>query len=88
MSSRSTIRKRLIVSTYYCAWWNVENLFDEEFAPDRSDKLQRAIGRDLVGWTPQLRDTKTGGLASVIARMNSGTGPDLLGVCEGRTNAS
>lgn len=71
-----------MVSSYYVAWWNVENLFDEELAPGRSEKLQRAVGRDLAGWTPELRDAKITQLSSVITRMNEGRGPDLLGVCE------
>lgn len=71
-----------MASSYSVAWWNVENLFDEEFAPGRSEKLQRAVGRDLAGWTPERRDAKIRQLASVIARMNHGAGPDLLGVCE------
>jgi hypothetical protein len=52
-------------STYYVAWWNVENLFDEEnaenlFNPDnsprRTDKVARAIRTfatretDLTEW--------------------------------------
>jgi hypothetical protein len=67
------------MSTYYVAWWNLENLFDEENAPPerRSDKVRRAIGKDIVGWTPQLRDRKVAQLASVLARMNAGTGPDV-----------
>ena len=69
-------------STYYVGWWNVENLFDEENTPRRTDKLQRAIGDDLAGWTPARRDRKVSQLASVIAQMNDGAGPDLLGVCE------
>ena len=71
-------------ATYYVAWWNLENLFDEENAPPerRTDKVRRAIGKDIVGWTPQLRDRKVAQLASVVARMNGGAGPDLLGVCE------
>ena len=69
-------------STYYIAWWNVENLFDEEDSPRRTEKLQRTIGGDLAGWTPARRDRKIAQLASVIAQMNSGSGPDLLGVCE------
>jgi len=69
-------------SSYYVAWWNLENLFDEENSPRRSEKLQRAIGDDLAGWTPALRDRKIAQLASVIAQMNGGAGPDLLGVCE------
>jgi hypothetical protein len=64
------------------AWWNVENLFDEENSPRRTEKLNRVIGNDLVGWTPQLRDRKISQLADVIAQMNQGAGPDLLGVCE------
>ena len=69
---------------FYVAWWNVENLFDEENAPPerRPEKIARAVGRDLAGWTPQLRDRKIAQLASVIAQMNDGAGPDLLGVCE------
>ncbi len=69
-------------STYNVAWWNLENLFDEEASPRRTEKLQRAIGDDLSGWTPALRDRKVAQLASVIAQMNGGAGPDLFGVCE------
>jgi hypothetical protein len=71
-------------STYYVAWWNLENLFDEENAPAsrRTDKVFRAIKDDIAGWTPQSRDRKVDQLASVIAQMNAGGGPDLLGVCE------
>ena len=70
---------------YFVAWWNLENLFDEEDAEAlgrRSDKVSRAIGRSITGWTPQLRDRKIAQLASVIGGMNTGAGPDLLGVCE------
>lgn len=71
-------------SSFYVAWWNVENLFDEENAPPdrRPEKVARVIADDIVGWTPALRDRKISQLASVIARMNQGAGPDLLGVCE------
>jgi Endonuclease/Exonuclease/phosphatase family len=69
-------------SRYYVAWWNVENLFDEENSPRRTDKVARALGTSMVGWTPALRDQKIGQLASVIAQMNGGAGPDLLGICE------
>ena len=64
------------------AWWNLENMFDYAGSPRRTDKLRRAIGADLTGWTPQLRDRKLDRLASVIVSMNGGLGPDLLGVCE------
>jgi predicted extracellular nuclease len=71
-------------SNYYVAWWNLENLFDEENAPAsrRTDKVFRAIKKDIAGWTPQRRDRKVAQLASVIAQMNAGNAPDLLGVCE------
>jgi endonuclease/exonuclease/phosphatase family metal-dependent hydrolase len=73
-----------VPSNYYVAWWNLENLFDEENAPPdrRTEKVLRTIGDDIVGWTPQRRDTKISQLASVIAQMHGGQGPDLLGVCE------
>jgi len=69
---------------YYVAWWNVENLFDEENAPleRRTDKVFRAIRSDIAGWTPERRDRKVRQLASVVAQMNSGAGPDVLGICE------
>ena len=42
-------------TTYYVAWWNLENLFDEEHAPPsrRSDKVFRAIEHDIVGMDPR-----------------------------------
>ncbi|ROO86111.1 hypothetical protein EDD29_3674 [Actinocorallia herbida] len=67
---------------YDVAWWNVENLFDEENSPRRSERLARVIKDDITGWTPRLRDLKIERLASVIAQMKDGAGPDLLGVCE------
>lgn len=70
------------MDSYAFAFWNLENLFDVENSPRRSEKLQRAIGRDLQGWTQTLLDRKVTQLASVIRRMNNGHGPDLLGVCE------
>ena len=79
------------MQTYHLAWWNVENLFDEEDAVAlgrRTDKVFRAIGNDIAGWTPRLRDRKIEQLASVIASMNDGRGPDLLGVAKSRTRSS
>ena len=71
-----------MASRYYVAWWNVENLFDEEHSPRRTEKVGRVLGDSIVGWTPVLRDRKVYQLASVIAQMNGGAGPDLLGICE------
>ena len=71
-----------MAKAHYMGWWNLENLFDEENSLDRTDKVRRALGQSIVGWTPALRDRKISQLASVIIQMNDGAGPDLLGVCE------
>ncbi|MEQ8151862.1 MAG: hypothetical protein ABRQ32_03080, partial [Smithellaceae bacterium] len=65
----------------FIAFWNVENLFDAESA-DRPEKLRRMIGKDLTGWNDALLDSKLGQLSKIIRSMNSGAGPDILGVCE------
>lgn len=67
---------------HYLAFWNLENLFDIEDSPRRSEKLARAVGQDLKGWTPALLDRKVAQLAAIICQMNAGRGPDLLGVSE------
>jgi len=71
-----------MASEYKIAFWNLENLFDIENSPRRTDKLERAIGKDLKGWTKAMLDKKIAQLASIIVQLNSGRGPDLLGVCE------
>ena len=67
---------------YHITFWNLENLFDIENSPRRTDKLQRAIGSDISGWTQAVLDQKVQQLASIIMQLNSGNGPDILGVCE------
>ena len=71
-------------SQYQFAFWNLENLFDVESAPPdrRSDKVKRAIGNDIQGWSQTLLDKKIEQITSIILQMNNGRGPDLLGVCE------
>lgn len=68
--------------SHFFSWWNVENLFDEENSPRRTDKVARILGKDIVGWTAELRDRKIAQLASIIGQMNGGAGPDLFGLCE------
>ena len=63
------------------AWWNLENLFDEENA-SRPSQLAQRLERELEGWTIELRDRKLDQLALIIKQMFDGEGPDLLGVCE------
>ncbi|MCB9477567.1 MAG: endonuclease/exonuclease/phosphatase [Deltaproteobacteria bacterium] len=70
------------MTSYYVAWWNVENLFDKKNSGHRTDKLERTLENELKGWTAAIRDKKLKQLASIIVRMNGGQGPDLLGVCE------
>jgi hypothetical protein len=67
---------------YFVAFWNLENLFDIEESPRRGEKLKRALGRSLSGWTQEKLDRKVSQLALIISHMNGGRGPDMLGVCE------
>ncbi len=68
--------------THYAAFWNLENLFDIENSPRRSDKLARTLGKELKGWSQAVFDRKLSQLASIIVKFNDGSGPDILGVCE------
>ena len=70
------------MNEYYIAWWNLENLFSIEDYPNRHPWLERYLGRELDGWSPEVLKRKISQLASVITRMNDGQGPDLVGVCE------
>jgi hypothetical protein len=77
--------------TYYIAWWNVENLFDEENAVAlgrRTDKVYRSIKDDIAGWTPELRDRKIDQLASMIATMNTAKGPTCSAYAKSKTASS
>lgn len=67
---------------YYVSFWNVENLFDVEDSPRRSDKLQRVLANELEGWTDSILNRKIHQLGSIIMQMNQGNGPDLFGLCE------
>jgi hypothetical protein len=67
---------------YHVAFWNLENLFDVENSPRRTDKVARVLGKSIKGWTQALLDRKISQLGSVIQKMNANRGPDLLGVCE------
>ncbi len=70
------------VRDLFAAFWNLENLFAPEGYPDREPWIARELASDLKGWTQALFETKINQLASIIARMNGGSGPDVLGVCE------
>jgi len=67
---------------HYIAWWNVENLFDEQHSIARPAWMQKRLNNELKGWTGAVLDRKVRQLASVISAMNGGLGPDILGLCE------
>lgn len=67
---------------YNIAWWNLENLFDTVNSPNRPDWLQRQLNSELRGWNQGVLFTKIRNLANIISKMNNGTGPDIIGVCE------
>ena len=67
---------------YYFAWWNLENLFDLENSPNRPAWLQSRLASELENWTADVLDTKLTQITRIVARLNAGQGPDILGVCE------
>jgi hypothetical protein len=71
-----------MTSLHCVAFWNLENLFAPEGHPDRPPWLAKALASELKGWTPTLLARKIEQLTRVLQQINSGRGPDLLGVCE------
>ena len=70
------------MSDHYLAWWNLENLFSVERDPDRPERIEKRIKKELVGWTATVLDKKLRQLGKIIKQLNDGEGPDILGVCE------
>ncbi len=70
-----------MIDSLSLAFWNVENLFDIEEA-ERPEKIRRIIAKDIVGWDAPLLEAKLRQLSKIICSINSGYGPDILGVCE------
>jgi predicted extracellular nuclease len=70
------------MTDYQVGFWNLENLFAPEGFPAREPWLAAAVGSDLAGWTQALFQRKVSQLATIIAAMSHGLGPDILGVCE------
>ncbi len=63
------------------AFWNVENLFDLMDDPTvRGDEEFTPAGPNA--WTSERLEIKLNNLATVIALMHNGRGPDLLGLAE------
>lgn len=67
---------------HHIYWWNLENLFDIENSPRRSEFLTKKLKSELVDWTQAVLDKKIDNLVSVISKFNDNNGPDILGVSE------
>ncbi len=63
------------------AFWNVENLFDTVDDPKTEGDEEFTPGEPKA-WTETRLELKLTNLARVIGDMNSGHGPDVLGLCE------
>jgi hypothetical protein len=74
--------KTMAAEKHFIAWWNLENLFDVEDSDDRPDWLASELRSELRGWTEEVLQRKISNLTGIIKQMNSGEGPDLMGVCE------
>lgn len=70
------------MAQYSIAFWNLENLFAPEGFPGREPWIAEVMAADLRGWTAALFARKVSQLATIIASLNGGDGPDVLGVCE------
>lgn len=70
------------MTTHNICWWNLENLFDIENSPRRSEFLNDNLKGELEGWTQAVLDKKIANLSVIIGKMNNGNGPDILGVSE------
>ena len=73
-------------SEYQIAFWNTENLFDVENSPRRSEKLHRAIGADIRGWTQALLQRKIEQLGSTIRKIRQAQGRICSECAKLRTN--
>ncbi|WP_339835898.1 hypothetical protein [uncultured Maribacter sp.] len=67
---------------HHIYWWNLENLFDVENSPRRSEFLNNHLGAELNGWNATVLNQKIANLTTVISKFNDSAGPDILGVCE------
>ncbi len=67
---------------HHIYWWNLENLFDIENSPRRSEFLNNHLGTELNGWDATILGQKIANLTAVISKFNNNEGPDILGVCE------
>lgn len=67
---------------FFVANWNVENLYDAVDDPDNDGDDEFLPNNVTTRWTQVRYETKLDNLAQVIAAMNGGEGPDVLGLQE------
>ncbi len=71
-----------MANQYRIAFWNLENLFDVEGSPRRTEKVARTLGTSIKGWSQTRLNRKIRQLAGIIRKMGEGKGPDILGVAD------
>ncbi len=69
-------------TTHYIIWWNLENLFDIENSQLRPLWLAKRLKNELKGWNQEILSKKIANISSVIKKINNGSGPDIMGICE------
>lgn len=62
------------------AFYNVENLFDTIDDPNKND--EEYLPNSDFNWNTEKYENKLQNLSRVIASLNNGSGPTILGVCE------
>jgi endonuclease/exonuclease/phosphatase family metal-dependent hydrolase len=65
---------------YLFCFWNVENLFDDQY-----DHRQSKVDQEFDRWfaeDPAVRKLKYAHLSEALTRLNDGRGPDILAVAE------
>ena len=69
-------------AAFFVANWNVENLYDTVDDPDNDGDDEFLPNNPTTRWSQVRYETKLDNLAQVIAGMNNGNGPDVLGIQE------
>jgi len=65
---------------FVVGFYNVENLFDTKDNPDKID--EQFLPEGDYKWDTEKYEAKIEHIAEVISKMNNGSAPDILGLCE------
>lgn len=79
--SQVLLPRQAVAGELGLAFWNVENLFDAVDDPKTEGDEEFTPGGPKA-WTKTRLELKLTNLVRVIGDMNSGQGPDVLGLCE------